>query len=356
MAGNDNKTEKPTSRRLEKAREKGQVARSREVSSAAVLLGGLLVLSYAGPRLLEVLARETRDLLRLRIPAEVNVIYVSSIMNSAVMHIGLMVGVVLAAVLVFCIAANASQSGLVLSWEPLGFHLEKLSPAKGMSRLFSKNGVAELIKSVAMLTVLSIISYKVVVEHLPLYPRLVLMDVKHLIYWTSLISYEVFLRAAIFLFILSLGDYAFQRYRFLEGLKMTKQEVKDEHRDTEGDPLIRGRIRRIQREMARKRMMAEVPKADVVITNPTHYAVALSYKVEAMEAPQVVAKGVGFLALRIKELAQQHRVPIVENKPLAQTLYKTVDLGRFIPPHLYRAVAEILAYIYKAKNAWRHGV
>jgi flagellar biosynthetic protein FlhB len=200
---------------------------------------------------------------------------------------------------------------------------------------------------------LSIMSYQTIVKRLPLYPRLVLMDVRQLLYWISVIAYEVFLRAAIFLFILSLADYAFQKHRFLEGLKMTKQEVKDEHRDTEGDPLIRGRIRRIQRELARRRMMAEVPKADVVITNPTHYAVALAYKMESMEAPQVTAKGVGFLALRIKELAQQYRIPIVENKPLAQTLYKTVELGRFIPPHLYRAVAEILAYIYKAKGAWK---
>ncbi len=355
MAGGaDNKTEKPTARRLQKAREKGQVARSREVASASVLLGGLIVLSYMGPEVLSVLTREMRDLLRLKVPPEVTVLFISTIMNTAVLRVGMAVGTVLLASFVFSLVANAGQSGLTLSWEALGFHFEKLSPEKGLSRLFSKNGLVELIKGVAMLTVLSYISYKVVVQYVPLYPRLVLMDVRQLIYWISLIAYQVFLRAAIFLFILSLGDYAFQRHRFLEGLKMTKQEVKDEHRDMEGDPLIRGRIRRIQREMARKRMMAEVPKADVIITNPTHYAIALAYKMESMEAPQVIAKGVGFLALKIKELAQEHRIPIVENKPLAQTLYKTVDLGHIIPPHLYRAVAEILAYIYKAKNAWKH--
>jgi len=355
MAANDNRTEKPTSRRLQKAREKGQVARSREIPSAAVLLGGLIVISYLGPALMNGLTRELLDVLKMRIPPDITGVFVTSLMHTAVLHVGLVTGTILLAVLVFAIAANAGQSGLVFSWEPLGFHMEKLSPAKGLSRLFSKNGLVELIKSVVMLVVLAYISYKVVVEYLPLYPRLVLMDVKQLIYWTSLISYQVFLRAAIFLFILSLADYAFQKYRFLEGLKMTKQEVKDEHRDTEGDPLIRGRIRRIQRELARKRMMSEVPKADVVITNPTHYAVAIAYKMESMDAPQVVAKGVGFLAVRIKELAQKHRIPIVENKPLAQTLYKTVDLGRYIPSHLYRAVAEILAYIYKARNAWRRG-
>jgi flagellar biosynthetic protein FlhB len=354
MAGGaDNKTERPTARRLQKAREKGQVARSKEVSSASVLLGGLIVLSYAAPDLLNVLSREMRDILRMHVPAEISLSFVSGVMYAAASRIGLLLGSIMLLTMVFSLAANASQTGLAMSWEPLGFHFEKLNPKSGLSRVFSKNGLVELIKGVAMLTVLSIMSYQIVVKYLPLYPRLVLMDVRQLVYWVSVITYEVFLRAAIFLFILSLADYAFQRHRFLEGLKMTKQEVKDEHRDTEGDPLIRGRIRRIQREMARKRMMAEVPKADVVITNPTHYAIALSYKMEAMEAPQVVAKGVGFLALRIRELAQKHQIPVVENKPLAQTLYKTVDLGRFIPPHLYRAVAEILAYIYKAKGAWK---
>jgi flagellar biosynthetic protein FlhB len=354
MAGGaDDRTERPTPRRLSKAREKGQVARSKEVPSAAVLLGGLITISYAAPDLLSALSREMRDVLRMQVPPEISLTFVSGVLYTALSRVGLVVGSIMLLAMVFSFAANASQTGLVLSWEAIGFHFEKISPQNGLSRVFSKAGLVELIKGVAMLTVLSVMSYQVVVKYLPLYPRLVLMDVRQLLYWVSVITYQVFLRAAIFLFILSLADYAFQRHRFLEGLKMTKQEVKDEQRDTEGDPLIRGRIRRIQREMARKRMMTEVPKADVVITNPTHYAVALAYRMESMEAPQVVAKGVGFLALRIKELAQQHRVPIVENKPLAQTLYKTVDLGRFIPPHLYKAVAEILAYIFKAKGAWK---
>jgi flagellar biosynthetic protein FlhB len=353
MAGADDRTEKPTARRLIKAREKGQIARSKEVPSASVLLGGLIVLSYVAPDLLNALSREMREILRMRVPAEMSTSFVSGIMYGAVSRIGMLVGSIMLLTMFFSLAANASQGGLAFSWGSLGFHFDKINPKSGLSRVFSKNGLVELLKGVAMLTVLSMLSYQIIVKHLPLYPRLVLMDARQLLYWVSVITYEVFLRAAIFLFVLSLADYAFQRHRFLEGLKMTKQEIKDEHRDTEGDPLIRGRIRRIQREMARKRMMAEVPKADVVITNPTHYAVALAYKMESMEAPQVVAKGVGFLALRIKDLAQEHRIPIVENKPLAQTLYKTVDLGRFIPPHLYRAVAEILAYIYKAKGAWK---
>ena len=145
-------------------------------------------------------------------------------------------------------------------------------------------------------------------------------------------------------------DYGFQKYRFIEQLKMTKKELKEEFKETEGDPITKGRIRRVQRELARRRMMADVPNADVVITNPTHYAVALSYKMDSMDAPKVVAKGVGFLALRIKELAQEHDIPLVENKQLARALYKSVEIGAYIPGNLYKAVAEILAYVYKARN------
>lgn len=179
------------------------------------------------------------------------------------------------------------------------------------------------------------------------------MDVRQLMYWTGVISYELLFRVAVFLVILAGFDYAFEKYRFLEQLKMTKQEVREEFKEMEGDPLTKGRIRRIQRDMARKRMMADVPKADVVITNPTHFAVALTYKMDSMDAPKVIAKGVGFLALKIKELAREHDIPTVENKPLAQTLYKTVQVGDTIPASLYKAVAEILAYIYKARAAWR---
>jgi flagellar biosynthetic protein FlhB len=179
------------------------------------------------------------------------------------------------------------------------------------------------------------------------------MDGKQLLYWVGMICYQVCLRVGVLLLILSLADFAYQRHQFMEQMKMTKQEVKDEFKDMEGDPTTRGRIRRVQREMARNRMMADVPTADVVITNPTHYAVALCYKQESMDATRVVAKGVGFLAIKIKELAREHDVPMVENRELAQMLYKTAEIGTSIPTNLYKAVAEILAYIYKTRNRWR---
>lgn len=349
--GKDNKSEQPTARRLRKAREKGQVARSKEVSSAAVLMGGLLVLAFFGENILQMLEIEMKHLLNFRVPSEITVSYLNEFAKGAGVRIAVVLFPVLLTIMMFSIVANMMQGGLVFSTDPLGFHFEKLSPQKGLSRIFSKNGLVELLKSLLLIIAISIISYQVIAEHLSLYPRLVLMDVEKLFYWTASISYEVFVKVAVLLIALAIADYLFQKYRFTEQLKMTKQEVKEEFKETEGDPVTKSRIRRIQREMARKRMMADVPTADVVITNPTHYSVALSYKIETMDAPRVVAKGVGFLALKIRELAQEHGVPLVENKPLAQTLYKSVEIGESIPGNLYKAVAEILAYIYKAKNA-----
>jgi len=353
MAQNDNRTEKPTARRLQKAREKGQVARSKEVPAAVILMGGLLFLSYTGNRMLKSLQGQLSEFLSLTPPMDFSFSYIRDLARNALIQLTLLIMPMVLSICILGVGANIAQSGLTFSWHQLGFHFEKLMPKNGLSRIFSKNGLVELAKSLVLIIVVSYLSYQVVMEYLPLYPRMVLMDVKQLLYWTGLICYQVCLRVGIFLLLLALADYAFQRYRYLQQLKMTKQEVKDEFKETEGDPLTRGRIRRIQREMARKRMMAAIPAADVVITNPTHYAVALSYKVEEMEAPQVVAKGVGFLAIKIKELAQQHDIPMVENRHLAQMLYKTVDVGAFIPADLYKAVAEILAYIYKTRNKWR---
>lgn len=349
--GQDNKTEKPTQRKLRKAREKGQVARSKEISSASVLLGGLLLLLFFGQTILESLQYLLKNLLVLQVPPEITVTYLSGIAHGVGARVALVIFPLLLATMVFSVAANVMQGGLAFSTESLGFHFEKLSPRKGLERIFSKNGLVELVKSLFMLLAIGLISYQVIKTHLPILPRLVLMDVDKLFHWTATVSYEVFIRVAVLLVILALGDYLFQKYRFTEQLKMSKQEIKEEFKEMEGDPITKGRIRRLQREMARKRMMADVPTADVVITNPTHYSVALSYNVETMDAPRVVAKGVGFLALKIREVAQEHDIPLVENRPLAQTLYKTVEIGESIPGSLYKAVAEILAYVYKAKSA-----
>jgi flagellar biosynthetic protein FlhB len=348
--GTDKKTERPTHRRLKKARDKGQIARSKEVSAAAVLMGVLLVLMYFGKNVIHVLQLEMRSLLKFQTGSDITVPQLSEMIKDISAHTAVVVLPILLTALVCSVFANVIQGGLVFSTESLGIHFEKLNPKNGLKRIFSKAGIMELAKNLVLITAIFIISYRVVVKHLPIYPRLVLMDVTRLFHWTASISSEVFIQVVILFVFLAVVDYGFQKYRFIEQLKMTKKELKEEFKETEGDPITKGRIRRVQRELARRRMMADVPNADVVITNPTHYAVALSYKMDSMDAPKVVAKGVGFLALRIKELAQEHDIPLVENKQLARALYKSVEIGAYIPGNLYKAVAEILAYVYKARN------
>lgn len=354
MAGNkSDKTEKPTPRKLRKAREEGQVARSREVPAAAVLLGTLLLLSYFGTTVVQKLELELEHHLRFRVPEELTVAVVSGIFNDTAFRIATLLLPIMLVIVVLSVGSNVVQGGIAVSSKALGFKFNKLNPASGVKKIFSKNGLVQLAKSVAILSLVSIISWQVINKHMTLYPRLILMDVRQLLYWVSTISYEILIRVAVLMAVLAVADYAFQRHQFMDQMKMSKQEIKDEFKEMEGDPTTKGRIRRVQREMARKRMMNDVPTADVVITNPTHYAVALSYDMAEMAAPKVVAKGMALVAQKIKEIAKEHNIPIVENKPLAQALYKEVDVGGYIPANLWRAVAEILAYVYKAKNNFR---
>ncbi len=348
--GTDKKTEQPTRRKLKKAREKGQVARSREVPAAAVLLSVVLLLYYFGKNFLQTLQHEMYYLLNLRVPEEIDLDYLQTTVHGITIRTAAIMIPVLLGILGVSVLSNILQGGLAFSTYSLKLKPEKLNPKNGLKRIFSKNGLVELIKSLVVVTAVSFITYQVMSSHLPLYPRLVLMNEGRILYWIASISFNVLIRIAILMLIVALADYCFQKYRFKEQMKMSKKEIREEYKEMEGDPITKGRIRRIQREMARKRMMADVPNADVIITNPTHYAVALSYKMDSMEAPKVLAKGVGFLAQKIKELAQEHDIPHVENKPLARALYKSVEIGEYIPAHLYKAVAEILAYIYKAKT------
>ncbi len=348
--GTDKKTEQPTRRKLKKAREKGQVARSREVPAAAVLLGVVLLLYYFGRNFLQTLQHEVYYLLNLQVPEDINLPYLKTVIHGITIRTAAIMIPVLMGILGVSVLSNILQGGLAFSTHALKLKPEKLNPKNGLKRVFSKNGLVELIKSLVFVGAISVITYQVISSHLPLYPRLVLMNEGRILYWIASISFDVLIRISILMLLVALADYCFQRYRFKEQMKMSKKEIREEYKEMEGDPTTKGRIRRIQREMARKRMMADVPNADVIITNPTHYAVALSYKMDSMEAPKVIAKGVGFLAQKIKELAQEHDIPHVENKPLAQALYKSVEIGEYIPAHLYKAVAEILAYIYKAKT------
>ena len=353
MSDKSSKTEKPTPRKLRKAREKGQIARSREIPMTATLLGMLLILYYFGSNIVQKLEMELHNQLRFNVPEDLTVSVVTTIFRDISFRIGMLLVPVFLAIAFISIASNVAQGGLAVAAESLKPKFNKLNPAQGVKKIFSKTGLVNLAKSLVLIVAVGIISWQVVRNHMDIYPRLILMDVRQIFHWTTTISWEILIRVALLLIVVAIADYAFQRYQFRQQLKMSKQEVKDEYKEMEGDPITKGRIRRIQREMARKRMMNDVQTADVVITNPTHYAAALSYKMDSMAAPKVVAKGADMVAARIRELAMEHNVPIVENKPLAQALYRTVKVGDYIPMNLYKAVAEILAYIFKVRNMYQ---
>jgi flagellar biosynthetic protein FlhB len=219
-----------------------------------------------------------------------------------------------------------------------------------MKRIFSLRGLVELAKSILKILFIGGIAYSVVSGYLKDFPALVRWDLGALWSFTAEVTFKIIFYVFLAMLVLSALDYLYQRWQYEESLKMTKQEVTDEHKQSEGDPKVKSRIRSLQRQTAYHRMMAEVPKADVVITNPTHLAIALRFKSDEMPAPRVVAKGADYIAERIRETAREHNVPIVENKPLAQTLFKMTELGDYIPVDLYRAVAEVLAYVYRLKG------
>jgi flagellar biosynthetic protein FlhB len=254
------------------------------------------------------------------------------------------------AVLAVGVIANVAQVGLVFSSESLAFNLSKLNPLSGIKRLVSLRSLVEWAKALLKMLIIGTVSYLALRSQVDRIPALVQAPVYDILVFTARAAGKICFHCCLALAGLAALDYGFQRRQHAKELRMTKQEIKDELRQSEGDPKIKARIRAVQLEMARKRMMVLVPRAAVVITNPSHLAVALEYRMEEMAAPRVVAKGAGFIAERIKDIARANGIPIVENKPLARTLFKAVDVGRSIPEQLYKAVAEVLAYVYRLQN------
>jgi len=256
---------------------------------------------------------------------------------------------------VVALGVNFAQVGFVLSWKPLAPKLSALSPTRGFGRIFSKQGGVELVKSLIKVALIAGIAWLTLRHEFAQLTARIGSDPLPTYLQAATVLLKLGLRVGLALLVLALFDYAFQRWDFEKSIMMSVKEVEEELRQTEGDPRLRARVRSVQREMARRRMMAKVPEADVVVTNPTHLAVALRYDRETMRAPTVIAKGERYLAQRIRELAEQHDVPIVEDKPLARLLYK-VEIEHEIPAALFRAVAELLAYVYRLQARRRDGV
>lgn len=345
------KTEQPTPKRRDEARNKGRVAKSRDLSAALVLLTGLLSLIIWGP----VLGRKVMELLRVSLGEIRPGMVGPNQMSAMFMSFGLTLGGMLTPIFISLSAAavlgTSAQVGKIFSTTPITPDFSRLQFFSGFQRLFSLNTFVEMVKSIAKIALIGAVAYYSVKRELPEMMPLLNQEVGQVVLTLTGATFRVCARIVLSLLVLGALDYFYQRYQFEKNLKMTKQEVKDEMRQTEGDPKVKARIRSLMRQMATKRMIADVPNADVVITNPTHYAVALKYDSATMAAPQVVAKGRGFIALKIIAVAQEAGVPRVENRSLARSLYRMVEVGKTIPNSLYRAVAEVLAYIYRLRGA-----
>jgi flagellar biosynthetic protein FlhB len=345
------RTEKPTPKKLEDARKKGQVAQSREIPSAMILMTSLAVFFFGG----QTMARQLAALMQTSF-RNLNGGWTNSVESFHLMFGWLFEGTLsiimpmMLALLVIGIVANVAQFGFNLKEDLLAPDFKKLNPFSGVKRLVSLKSLVELVKSILKIGFVGLIAYLVLRQELVAIPSLIRAEVTETAFYMGKVAFKIAFFVCMGLIVLAAADYAYQRWQHRKNLMMTKQEVKEERKQSDGDPQVKSRIRSMQMEMAQRRMMAAIPTADVVITNPTHFAVAIKFDAHEMDAPQVVAKGADFVAQRIREIAQEHDVPLVENKPLARALYGSTDIGGFIPTELYRAVAEVLAYVYRLKG------
>jgi flagellar biosynthetic protein FlhB len=346
----EERTEKATPKRRADARKKGQVAKSREIGSVLVLLAGASILfllsSNSFRQLSGLMSRYLGEM--TRIPLTLGTLY--EIEGEVLRFLMEFLAPLLLALLAISLLSQYLQVGFLFSTDLL---VPKASRLLNFRRLFSGQAAMELLKALAKVAIVGYVAYTTIQAEVPRILSLSGQAVGEIFRSIGTIGFFLAMKIILVMVLLAGLDYLYQRWAYERNLRMSREDLREEEKQTEGDPLVRARMRSIQRQMARKRMMAEVPKADVVITNPTHLAVALYYNRETLMAPKVVAKGAGFVAERIKEIAQANRVPIVENRPLAQVLFKTVEVGQLIPERFYQVVADVLAFVYRLKNRTR---
>jgi flagellar biosynthetic protein FlhB len=346
------RSEQASAKRREDFRKKGQVAQSKEIHTAALLSTALLLWYVYAPRFWSSFSELLSSIWRQSAQVDVTPLEVVSLLIYLMQRLGILMAPLFLVMFLVGFFSTFLQIGWLFTTQPLMPDLGKLNPIKGMGRFFSRRSLVEVVKSLAKVLLVAYVAYRTIEGEFHQAMQLVDMSAAQTLLFIGRVSALVLFKTCGVLVLLALLDFLFVRWEMEQKMKMTKQEQKEEYKETEGDPHLKSRIRSLQQEVARKRMMADVPKADVVITNPTHLAVALRYDRMEMDSPQVVAKGKGQIALRIREIAQEHDVPIVENIPVAQALYK-VDLGATIPEEMFRAVAEILAYVYDLKRTSR---
>jgi len=344
------KTEEPTPKKIEKARGKGQVAMSQEVKSWLILLAASLALYVMAPPIMNDIRRTGRHLLESAHAIPLDPASLHHLLIDILIEVGLVLAPLALLLMVIAVAASMGQAGLLLAWPKIKPQASKISLIKGFKNRFSVRQLVEFLKGITKLSVVAVVAVGLAV---PMFDGIGLAartDLASSLRRLHAIALWLVVGTVVVMTVIAVLDYIYQKYSYIKQLKMTKQEIKDEYKQAEGDPQIKAQIRRIRAQRARQRMMAAVPAADVVITNPTHFAVALQYKMEEMAAPKVVAKGLDTLALRIRQVAEENDVPVVENPPLARALYAAVDLDEEIPPEHFKAVAEVIGYVMRLRG------
>lgn len=345
------RTETATAKRREDARRKGQVARSLDMNSAFVLMFGLLLLFATGDLLLKGLASATQEYLGRAAAFQGDMDGLKQIVLDVVLRTMVILAPVAGGLMVVGAVAGYAQVGPLWSVEAIQPKFSKINPLTGIKKVIvSRRSLVEIGKNLAKAVIIGVIAYAALNNVIEDSVTLMDSDSSEIFSFMASASVAVGFKTGLAFLAIAVIDFFYQRFEYEKSLKMTKEEVREETKELEGDPLIRGRMRTIQRKIAYKRMMVDVPRADVVVTNPTHLAIALKYDSEKMSAPHVVAKGAGLIAERIKSIARENGVPIIEDKPLARALYKSVEVGDEIPDKLFQAVAQVLAYIYRLRS------
>lgn len=344
------KTEEPTGKRLSDARDKGQLPMSRELALWSTLTMTLVVVTSLAPTI----AADTRDglvgLLAQAGQRPMDAGNVGAILTDLAWLTVKAVGVPMALLAAAGIAATLMQTGGMVSTSALAPRFEKLNPMAGFKRLFSASALVEFAKSVAKMAIVGVVIYQALRPMLDQMEHFAGLGMGRVMAETHELIVDMLVGVVVVLTVIMVADFFYQRWKFYKDLRMSKQEVKDEHKQMEGDPVVKGRIRSLRMQRARRRMMANVPKADVVVTNPTHFACALKYDPGSMQAPILLAKGADLVAFRIRELAKEHGVPVVENPPLARALYAAVEIDQEVPPEHYKAMAEVISYVFRLKR------
>ena len=344
----DEKTEEPTAKKRADARKKGQVGRSQELNTAFVLLMGFLALRVLWEYIYGNIAGYTiyifSHLGQNATTEGISEIFIGIMLLLAKTSLPVMI-----CIMIIGLSINIYQVGIMFSTSKLDISLSKLNPINGFGRIFSKRSLVELVKSIFKIIIIGYFLYRYLKDQIPYMPQFIFFDLPYSLATAADFIFTMAFQVIGVIMVLAALDYKYQQWQTTQDLKMSKQEVKDEFKQMEGDPKIKSKIRQKQRQMAMQRMMGEVPKADVIVTNPTHLAVALKYK-KGMIAPLVVAKGQDLVAEKIKQIARENHVIIVENKPVARALYEAVEVGGMVPAELYQAVAEIIAYVYRIKH------